>query len=222
MYRILKRAAVAAIVSASATLPGNAAIVGAVSAVINSGGPGFGDINNTLNQRGLSANYVSGVTDFDAFVAGTTHTTIFATYEWFSNVGSTSASVTYDLGSAISINKMALWNEESSGISLLNLLVSGDGTSFTTLLSGLIPTDHTTVDYLADVFTFATSSFRYLRMDMSGCPQPVVGSFAACAIGEVAFSTAPDVAPVPVPAAGVLLFGAIGALGLLKRRRKAA
>ena len=41
---------------------------------------------------------------------------IFAGFEWFSNSGTTAAVVTYDLGAVITIDRLALWNEESSGI----------------------------------------------------------------------------------------------------------
>ena len=209
----------AAIASVGALLPANAAIIGAVSGVITSGGPGFGTLTETLDQSGLSATYTSGVTDFGTFVAGTTHTPIFAGFEWFSEFGSTTASVTYNLGAKLLIDKMALWNEESSGIGLLDLLVSDDGITFTSLLAGLLPTDNPVAAYSADVFAFGATAFQFIRMDMSKCPQPLPGSFPSCAIGEVAFN---QVAAVPVPAGGLLLLAALGGLGLLRRRNKAA
>ncbi len=222
LNRISKTLCVAAIAGLGAVLPANAAIISAVSGVINSGGPGSGTLSETFNQSGLSAGYTSGVTGFNTFVATTTHTNLFTdfvdVFEWFSNEGTDSASVTYDLGSVVKIDKMALWNEESSGIGLLDLLFSTDGTTFSSLLSGLTPTDNPLADYLADVFSFASTDLRYVRMDMSRCPQPVAGIYNACAIGEVAFN---QVAAVPVPAAGLLLLGALGGLGLMRRRRAA-
>lgn len=218
----------AAALSVVALFPADAAIIGATSAAINTSGPGFGSINDTFNQNGLSANYISGVTDFDSFVATTSHTAIFPGFEWFGNLGTNSAAVTYDLGAVTSVNKMALWNEETSGIGVLDLLVSSDGITFTSLLSGLLPTDNPLtpdgfggfVPYMADVFTFATTSFRYITLNMGGCPQPITGNvFESCAIGEVAFN---QVAAVPVPAAGFLLVGALGGLAALRRRRRAA
>jgi hypothetical protein len=216
LNRISKTLCIAAIAGLGAVLPANAAIISAVSGVINSGGPGSGTLTETFNQSGLSAGYTSGVTNFDSFVATTTHTITFPGYEWFSNLGTSSASVTYDLGSVVKINKMALWNEESSGIGLLDLLISTDGTTFSSLLSGLTPTDNPLANYLADVFSFTSTDLRYVRMDMSRCPQPIIGTYNSCAIGEVAFN---QVAAVPVPAAGLLLLGALGGLGLMRRRR---
>jgi hypothetical protein len=198
----------------------NATIVSAVAGTINSGGPGFGTLTETFNQAGLSSNYVSGVTDFNTYIAsGPTHTVSFGGFEWFSSQGSSSASVTYDLGSVMSIDALALWNEESSGIGTLDLFGSTDGMSFFSLASGLSPTDHGLAPYLADVFTFMATNLRFIRFDMSNCPQPNVGSFAACAIGEVAFRST-DGNVIPLPAAGWLLLSGVGALSVARARRR--
>lgn len=200
-------------------LPAQAAIIGAVGGTINAGGPGFGTLTETFNQAGLSATYIPGVTDFDSFVASTTHTDIFAGFEWFSNEGGSSASVTYDLGGVKRIDKMALWNEEFAGIGVLDLLVSGDGVSFSSLLSGLTPNDSpSNLDYAAEVFGFAATAFRYIQLDMSGCPQPDGAGRVFCSIGEVAFN---EVAAIPVPAAGFLLLGGLGGLAALRRGKRA-
>jgi hypothetical protein len=192
------------------------------SAVINAGGPGFGSINDTLNQSGLSSGYTSGVTDFDSYIGtNPTHTLVFAGYEWFSNDGTSSASVTYDLGSLIGIDALALWNEESSGIGTLDLFGSADGTLFT-LLGSFNPLDNPYADYPAEVFTFEAALLQFVRFDMSDCPQADPGSFQACAIGEVAFRTA-DVTPgVPEPGAWAMLLLGFGAVGFSMRRRRAA
>ena len=195
-------------------------IIGAQSAVINAGGPGSGSIADTYNQNGLSTNYVSGVTNFNAYIAGgPRHTDTFSGFEWFSALGTTTATVTYDLGSVISIDRLALWNEESSGIGLLNLLYSTNGAAFTSL-GNFTPTDNPVgSSYLADVFSFGPTSARYVRLDMSRCPQPN-GTYNACAIGEVAFRTAAVAGGVPEPATWAMLIVGFGGVGASLRRRR--
>ena len=204
---------------ASAAYAGPGVIISATSATVNTNGPGFGSITNTFDQSGLSAGYTSGVTNFDAYIAsGPTHTTTFNGFEFFGNSGTTTLQVTYDLGSIKSINALALWNEESSGIGSLNLLSSLDGINFSALATGLSPTDHGLANYLADVFAFGNVSTRYVRFEASGCPQPIVGSFAACAIGEVAFRAG----AVPEPASWAMMIAGFGLVGATMRRRTAA
>jgi hypothetical protein len=179
------------------------AIVSPVAAVINDGGPGFGLINDTFNQSGLTAGFASGVTSFDAYLATTPrHSMIFLGFEWFGNAGTTGATVTYDLGSVVAIDRLALWNEESSGIGTLNLFSSTDGVTFTLLASSLRPTDHAITapidspPYPADVFAFASTSARFVRFVITDSPQPNPGSFPAAAIGEVAFRVTANQPPV--------------------------
>ncbi len=198
-------------------------IIAPTSAVINAGGPGFGSINDTLNQNGLSFGYTSGLTNFNAYLASNpTHTVTFGGYEWFGEAGTTSAQVTYNLGGVTTIDALALWNEESSGIGNLSLLSSLDGINFTTFASNLIPTDNT-ADYPADVFTFSAVTTQYVRFDITNSPQPNGHqgvTFPAAAIGEVAFRTASATSSVPDAGSTALLLvaGLMGLAGLRKRK----
>lgn len=196
-------------------------IVSAVSATILSGGPGVGSIADTYNQFGLFTDYTSGVTDYDTyFAANPLHDVQFDGQEWFSNSGTSTAAVSYDLGSVQSIQGMALWNEDASGIGSLNLLGSADGTTWFSLLSNLSPTNNPLgVSYGADLYNWAATDLRYVRLDMSNCPQPNDGGFKACSIGEVAFnaapaSTVPETSSLSLALMGVGLVGA----GFLRRR----
>ena len=191
-------------------------IIAPTSGVIDAGGPGFGTLTETFNQAGLSTGYTSGVTDFDTYMAGNpTHTSIFSGFEWFSESGTTAATVTYDFGATVTVDRLALWNEETSGIGRLILSGSLDGMAFTQL--GIYsPTDNPLAAYPADIFSFTAASMRYVRFDMAGCPQANPGTFSACAIGEVAFRTA---GAVPEPATWGLMILGFGAIGGAKRRR---
>jgi hypothetical protein len=216
-----------------ATPPGVAfagVITSPVSGVINSGGPGFGSLNDTFNQGGLSAGFTSGVTDFDAYLAtNPTHSFIFPGQEWFSNQGTSSASVTYDMGAVVAISRLALWNEESSGIGRLDLFGSTDGITFSSLAANILPFDTVAAQYPAQVFAFAEADVRFIRFDMSACPQPDEGAgilFLGCGIGEVAFDVVPvtddgtdDGGPVPMPASLLLLGLGLVALGARSLRK---
>ena len=175
-------------------------------------------INNTINQSGLSSNFVSGVTDFDTYLAiNPTHSVLSSQNEWFTPEGIHSAQVNYDLGGIYNIDKLALWNEEASGIGAFNISVSSDNTNFSLLSAGLMPFNNPLdSDYLAEVFLFGSTSARYVRFDITDCPQ-ANSIFDGCGIGEVAFSG--ELSPIPVPAALPLMASALGAFGLVGRRR---
>lgn len=214
-----KLAASAAALAACAAFPASAGVILApVSAVINAGGPGFGSINNTFDQTGLTLNYTAGVTDFDTYIASKPrHTMIFPGFEWFSNSGTTSASVTFDFGKLVNIDALALWNEESSGIGHL-VLDAPSKPNFLAVDPFDEPLTQPITDYPAQVFTFAPVKTQFVTFLMSGCPQPDPASFDGCAIGEVAFREAPS---IPEPGAWALMIAGFGLAGATLRRRRA-
>ena len=195
-------------------------MVAADDAVIIAGGAGFGSIVNTYNQAGLSVGYVSGVTAAAPYVAVASHTNIFACCEWFSDSGTTAATVSYHVTlpkNVKHISSFELWNEESSGIGVFDLWWGTSAGDLTTLLlGGISPTDNPLgPPYLADVYSIKPTFGGWYTLIASRCPQPVPGSFPACAIGEVAFN-GPS---VPEPATWALMIAGFGMVGAAMRRR---
>lgn len=224
MFKLIATSAALALATCSAAHAG--VIVSAESAEILSGDPGAGDIQSTYDLLGLLDDYTSGETDFDAYLASNPlhvwdfsvlegPTTYF--YEWFANPGATSAVVSYDLGSIQQTQGLALWNEDGNGIGELNILGSIDGQTWTLLGSQLTPTNNPTrQDYGADVFSWGTTSARYIKLEMSKCPASV--AWNGCSIGEVAFNVS------AVPEVGSLSMFGIGLamLGIAAARRRSA
>lgn len=199
-------------------------IVSAIDATVLSGGPGIGDIADTYNLFGLFEDYVSGVTDFDNYALSALHDFEYKGQEWFSNEGTTASVVSYDLGKVQNVQGMAFWNEDGTGAGKLNLLGSTDGANWFSLLSNLRPTDNTyEVSYKADIYNWQSVALRYVKLEMSGCPQaqPASNMLTACGIGEVAFNVSPTTA---VPELSPISMGALGlglmALGLRRRRNQ--
>jgi hypothetical protein len=62
---------------------------------------------HAFDQTGLSATYISGVTDFATFTASTTHDSQVDN-DWVSST--TVGSVTFDLGTVQTVDGLAFWN----------------------------------------------------------------------------------------------------------------
>src|SRR2546426_5307103 len=92
------------------------------------------DIGNTIDQSGLGVHFISGVTNFDTYLAGhPIHTAVALDNEWFTELGVIKASVFYDLGSVRLVDRLALWNEEVSGVGTGGILYSVDGATYLSL-----------------------------------------------------------------------------------------
>ena len=221
---MINKIALATALSAAASLSHAGVIVSAQSASILSGAPGVGDLVSTYDQYGLLKDYVSGETDFDTYIASNPmHVADFSVkegpttyyYEWFSEFGTPSAIVSYDLGSVQQTLGMALWNEDANGIGKLNVLGSVDGTTWTTLATNLTPTNLPfDTDYGADVISWGKTSARYIKLEMSACPSD--GEWIGCSIGEVAF----NVTAVPEPSTLTLTGLGLGMMGWVAARRR--
>ena len=226
---MIKKLAIAAALSAAALSTAQAGVVvSAQSAQIISGAPGVGAISSTHDQYGLLSDYESGVTDFDTYIASNPlHVWDFSVvdagttyyYEWFSNFGTTTATVSYDLGVVRFTEGLSLWNEDGNGIGKLNILGSIDGVTWTTLGSNLSPTNHAEgVDYGADVFSWDAIATRYIKLEASQCPSS--STWVGCSVGEVAFNVAAIPEPSSVAMAGLGL-AVVGAVAARRRRQQA-
>ena len=201
-------------------LTGAASAATIVSAVSATATDDVGNtIGRTIDQSGLNVNYISGVTDFDAYMAlNPIHSLIFVGNEWFTNSNVVSATLVFDLGSVMAIDRLALWNEDAAGFGFGRVSTSVDGSNYS-FLTNITPTDNPlNVDYGAEVFGFGVTAARYFQIEVRDCPQPDPNGniYTGCAMGEIAFSA---VNVIPVPAAGLLVLTGIAALGLARRRK---
>lgn len=170
---------------------------------------------NQINQSGLSAAYMAGVTDFDSYVASTTHDGVGALNSGFS-VGPF-GSFSYDLGAVINIDAIGLWATANTGSVLQFNLYADNDNDISNGAGGLIGgftavgSNYTSADP-GQAFMFAQVATRYVHMEIlttDGGPQP--------GLGEVVFRTATMV-PEPEPLA---LF-AIGLIPFWLRLRRLA
>lgn len=222
---IKQLATATALLAASLSTAHAGFIISAQSAEFLSDLPGEGTLASTYNQSGLLSAYQSGVDSFEEFIASNplhafefnVSTTTPVYREWFTNKDVNSAVVSYDLGSVQQTLGMALWNEDANGIGKLNILGSLDGQNWVSLGSNLAPTDHPyKTDYSADVFSWAETSARYIKLEMSQCPTSVI-SRTSCSIGEVAF----NVTPVPEPSSIAMISVGLILVGTAVARRRA-
>lgn len=186
-----------------------ATIISPVAAIASNSYPDpvFGNVENLINEGGLLTPFISGVTDFDAYLAANPqHTTISAGAEWFTESGATGSTLTFDLGSVTGIDRLALWTDEFWGAGRVAVSLSTNGVLFGGV-GNFLPTDWptTVATYGADVFTFTPTAARYVQLVLSECPQERSVGGGGCGLGEVAFSQVAQPAAVPEPTTLLLL-----------------
>lgn len=180
--------------------------------------PGDGwNLNWVIDQSGIWPNYVSDVSDFDSIVASSEHYFGGWNYAWFtysSNVP-TDAYVDLDLGASYDIESMALWENQGAsnilgGMNAFSIRIGNDPTFTTSTLLGSFNGQNYVNNPLAQVFSFAPGSGRYVRLEI----QSFHNLNGNVGIGEIAFERS----VVPAPAAAALL-GMGGMMSLRRRRR---
>lgn len=174
--------------------------------------------NNILDQSGLSATYVSGVTDFDSFVASTTAS--FNTQAQLGGAGPPLSYFEFDFGSSVAIDAIAVWNQwGSASLNTLNIETSAVADFSVSQLFGVFTMSifNGANPIAADVFTFDSSMFRYLRVNNL----TNAGWGSATRVNEFAFRQADAEVPVPEPTTVALLgIGLVGLAGAEVRRRR--
>lgn len=180
--------------------------------------PGY-DVTALIDQSGLTAGFVSEVTDFDAYMAGDPHHSWQLANEWFSAANLPGAVLTMDLGQVFRIQTAALWVDEYWGAGAVTVATSLDGVTFTDVGASAL-SDWATgpQNYPADLVALSDNTGRYVRLTLSGCPSPLSAPDGGCGLGEVAF----EVTTVPEPAAWALMIAGFGAVGATLRRRRAS
>ena len=195
-----------------------ATIVGAVSVSANQTARSGTSWSNVISQANLDTPYVSGVTDFDSYIASAPQDSSST-----SSIGSTvngvyTVTLTFNLGGLYTLDRFALWNRGgiTQGVREFTLTAATAATfSDATLLGSFTATEALsgTVNYaVPEVFGFSTTEAHYVRMS-------VLNTHGTCCVSlsEVAFAAVSDAPPIPVPLPGVLLATGLGGLALIRR-----
>jgi hypothetical protein len=179
-------------------------------------GYGYGPEWKMTNQVGLTANYISGVTDFDTFVtSGVTHQG-GDTNSWLSTSGIYSGYLTFDLGATYDVTKFVMWNGASgisasiNGFSISTSNVS-DFSTYTNVGSFTGHQSH----YGATVYDLLDTNARYVKLTIGGN----FGNGCCTAVGDIAFDT--QISAVPETETYAMLLAGLGLVGTMVRRRKA-
>jgi len=176
---------------------------------------------NMINQSGLSKTYVSGVTDFDTYIASNPIHSASAG-EWLSTGPVSFARVTFDLGEVTEFNGFAIWNEDSSSIGSIIASVFPGGSYIGVGLNDTLASIGR--DYGPTVQGHQVVKSRYVQFDIYGCNRAGF-THNGCGLGEVAFrSTAlpppPPPPGVPEPATwAMMLLGFFGLGSTIRARR---
>ena len=181
------------------------------------------DDNNLINQSGLNANYIDGVTTLSEYMALPDTSSLSPStsndhgYFAYSSPGS----IIFDLGQTYALDNFLLWNDtDTQGINSFTLSISDDVT-FTTP-SGIFNYNATVGDVDGgssygksvplQIFGAGASSGQYVQLSINSLHRGSDVNF-----GEVAF----DVSSHTVPEPSIIALLSLGLVGIGLTRRKA-
>ncbi len=167
-------------------------------------------LTNMINQDGLSTPYVSGVTDYAAYLASvpTQASNPLSQYA----VQSEAASVIYefDLGQSYTLTKFIYWNGPASlstRVTTVTISVSSSPTFATlTNLGRYTSTPSAGHPVAAEGFNLTQGTGQYVRLQVTNAGGP------RTLIGEVAFAA--------IPEPSTALMSVFGGLALMRRSRR--
>lgn len=170
-------------------------------------------ISQAIDQSGLAAPYVSGITDFDTYVASTGHGNVIST-TWLSDLNFPKL-VSFDLGGLFAIDGFALWhtfpNDTMKDFELFSdtdgIFGNGGTTSLGTFTAPNIVSGHS--------FAFSSTTTQFIHLNITSGHGGV-----DVRVGEFAFRQA---SVIPEPSTYLLFaVGISGIMGLGYRQRKKA
>lgn len=198
-------------------------IIGSVRISSPQGELGGHPLIRIIDQSGLSAPYVSGVTDFAAYTATTTHNSAGTTNSGFTGAHLPPGQFTFDLGAPTTVDGFAFWDVQNPGsVTAMNLYSDTDaiygngGETFIgmfNLTGGGFGSPQPSVAQVMGLTSNVNSQFFHIdALGMEGGTSNLYPG-----IGEFAFRQAAAVIPEP----GTLtILSALGLAGALRRRRR--
>lgn len=148
-------------------------------------------LENIINQSGLSAPYISGVTDFALFTESVTADLTGSADDVASGTIGPPAVLNFDLGSIYRVNGLAIWNNlGSSSLIEFDVFTSHQGTFSTKQYLGSFRIEDaisSSAEY-AQVISFAETSGRFYQISATANN----GFDSATRINEIAFRAVPE------------------------------